>query len=142
MYARAKYAAYLAAVREQVCAQCPQRQPDRPPFTAVCRRCGVELQLPRIVESIRDRALPEVGPTPPRGLVCARCDCLGGGNCPCAVAPLADRVVRAVRTVDERREQWDHLQRWLAAQPRRPRPPAVALVRAYEVRTGTYVGCD
>ncbi len=144
MYARAEYAEYLAEVREQVCAHCSQRAPGRPPFTRACRRCGIELQLPQMVESIHaaEERLPEFGPPPSRRLVCARCVCLEGGTCPCMAAARTDLLVKAVRIVDERHEQQEQLRKYLARQPRPPRVPVVEMIQAYEAATGTCISCD
>jgi hypothetical protein len=144
MRVRAQYAEYLAEVREQVCGHCPERPADRAVFVPACRHCGVELQLPRIVESIHDAGdtLAEFDPSPDRHLVCARCHCLDGGLCPCPAGGLATAVVRAVKSVDERREQWAWVRRRIPRPARVDHAPAAALIEAYEAATGTLVGCD
>jgi hypothetical protein len=144
MLARARYAEYLAEVRERVCARCPHRSPDGPPYCRECRGCGVELQLPYIVESIRDAdgELNEFDKAPDRDTVCARCHCLGGGCCPCAAAPLAALLVRSVCAVEERREQRERVRRMAARQARRGRCALGEMMRAYEAATGTCLGCD
>ena len=144
MRARAEYAEYLAEVRERVCSRCAERVPGHPPLTPACRRCGVELQLPQLVQSIHEAEseLPEFGPLPDRRLVCARCICLDGGRCPCAAASWTDLLVQAVRAVDERHEQRDVLKRYLARQPRPARVPIVQMIEAYEAATQTCISCD
>jgi hypothetical protein len=144
MLSRALYAEYLAEVREQVCGHCPERMPGRSPFQPACRRCGVELQLPQLVESIRgaDNELSEFDAAPDRQKVCAGCVCLNGGNCPCPAGMLTAPVVRAVRAVEERRAQHDLVRRWLARPAREGRGRVEELTRAYEAATGTCVGCD
>src|SRR5437016_3039315 len=99
MRARMQYAEYLAEVREQVCDNCPERVPDRPPFGPRCRRCGVELQLPQLVESIHAVGddLDELGPPPSRQVVCAQCVCLDGGNCPCPAGSQTTLLIRAIK---------------------------------------------
>jgi hypothetical protein len=141
---RVEYAEYLAEVRAQVCGHCPERVPDRPPFGPACRHCGVELQLNRIVESIHDagEAVGEYGPPPDRRTACARCTCLGGGTCPCPAGALTERVVRAVKAVDARREQQEVLRRRLARRLSRDRAAVVEMIRAYEAATGAFVCCD
>lgn len=143
MLLRARYAEYLAEVREQVCSCCPHRAPAGPPYGPECRGCGVELQLPRIVESIRDAGdrLTEYDEEPARELVCAQCHCLGGGCCPCAVAALSALLVRAVFSVEERREQQERLRHGVGRQER-VRSYVRELTQAYELATGTLVGCD
>jgi hypothetical protein len=144
MRVRAKYAEYLAEVREQVCGHCPEQQADQVRFLPVCRHCGVELQLPRIVESIRvaGAGLADFGPAPARRLVCTQCHCLDSVHCPCPAGDLAAMVVRAVHSVDERREQWAWVQRRAPHPAHTDRAPAAALIEAYEAATGTLVGCD
>jgi len=144
MLSRAQYAEYLTEVREQVCDHCPERTPEQPPYRPACRRCGVELQLPLLVESIREAGdeLSELDPAPDREKVCAQCVCLGGGICPCPVGLLPALLLRAVRAVEERRSQRDLLRRRLARQTRREQVPVEELTRAYEAATGTCVGCD
>jgi hypothetical protein len=144
MLSRAMYAEYLAEVRERVCEHCPQREAGEPPAGPSCRRCGVELQLPQLVESIREAGdgLSEFDPAPDRRTVCAECVCLGGGLCPCRAGLLPTLLVRAVRAVEERRAQRDLLRRLLARPTRGERVSAAAMRRAYEAATGTCVGCD
>ena len=144
MRARAQYAEYLAEVREQVCSHCPETAPDRPPFRLCCRSCGVELQLPQFVESIHEAGedLSELDPAPSRRVVCARCGCLDGGICPCPAGSLTTLLIRAVKTVDERRSQRDLIQRRLSLEPRPHRVPIGDMIRAYEAATGDCVCCD
>jgi hypothetical protein len=144
MLSRSLYAEYVTEFREQVCEACPERVPGQPPYRPACRRCGVELQLPQLVESIREAGgeLSERDRAPDRKKVCARCACLDSARCPCPAGPLAALLLRAVRAVEERRAQRDLLRRWLARQARATRAPAADLIRAYEAATGTCVGCD
>jgi hypothetical protein len=142
MLSRALYAEYMTEVRERVCAHCPERTPGQPPYRPACRRCGVELQLPQLVESIRDTDLSEIDPAPDRRMICARCACLDTANCPCAAGPLAVLVLRAVRAVEERRAQRDLLRRRLARPMRTVWAPVAEMIRAYEAATETCVGCD
>jgi hypothetical protein len=144
MLSRAQYAEYLTEIREQVCDHCPQRVPGQPPFRPQCRRCGIELQLPQLVNSIcaAGDGLSERDPRPERHMVCAQCVCLDRGDCPCPASLVASLLVRAVQTVEERRRQRSLLRRRLP-QPQRRRPvPIVAMIQAYEAATGTCLGCD
>jgi hypothetical protein len=144
MRVRAQYAEYLTEVREQVCSHCPEQATDQALLVPACRQCGVQLQLPRIVESIHDADdfLSELDPAPDRHLVCARCHCLDSAACPCPGGQLAARVVRAVKSVDERRAQWTLVRRRLTPPPHVDHAPATAMIQAYEEATGTLVGCD
>jgi hypothetical protein len=143
MRTRALYGDYLAEIRTEVCGHCPERVPGRPPLGARCRRCGVELHLAELVESLHEAgsAVVEYGPPPDRRTACALCACLGSAVCPCPVAALIHRVVRAVRAVDEQRSQTAVLRRRLGPS-RRDQAPAAALIRSYEAATGTCVCCD
>jgi hypothetical protein len=144
MLPRAQYAEHLAEVRERVCTRCPHRSPDGPPYCRECHGCGVELQLPAIVESIRDAGgeLSEFDESPARSLVCARCHCLEGGCCPCPAAPLSPLLVRAVLAVEERREQRERLRRLVGRLSRHERCFVGELTQAYEAATETCLGCD
>jgi hypothetical protein len=143
MFSRAQYAEYLAEIRERVCEHCPARVPGQPPYRPQCRHCGVQLQLPQLVNSIRDAGdgLSEFDASPDRQTVCAQCVCLGRGDCPCAAGLLSGLLVRAVRSVEERRRQRDLVRHRLARQCRR-RVPMAGLIQAYELATGTWTGCD
>jgi hypothetical protein len=142
MNERMRYAEYLAEAREQVCGHCPERAPDRPPLGRRCRHCGVQLQLPRLVEAIQAADLAEYGPAPGRDVVCARCVHLDCPTCPCPAGEQTGWVVRAVKDVDARREQRSLLQRRFGPHPAAARAPIGALIRAYEAATGTGVYCD
>jgi hypothetical protein len=144
MLSRAQYAEYLAEIREQVCDHCPQRVPGQPPFRPPCWQCGVELQFPQLVKSICEAgdALSELDPCPERQTVCAQCVCLGRCESPCPVGLLAARLVRAVRSVEERRQQRELLHRRLVQHCRARRAYMAGLIQAYELTTGTCVGCD
>lgn len=142
MHERMRYAEYLAEAREQVCGHCPERAPDRPPFGRRCRHCGIQLQLPRLVEAIQDAELTEYGPDPGRDVVCARCVHLDGPTCPCPAGEMTGPLVRAVKAVDERRAERELMRRRFGRHPRPTRAPIGALIRAYEAATGTGVYCD
>jgi hypothetical protein len=144
MHAEVHSDEYLAEVRNQVCGRCPERAAARTPFGPACWRCGVEFQLPELVVSIHDAdAGPEeFNPARSPRVVCSRCSRLGSHTCPCPVASLTTRLVEAVRTVDERREQWAVLRRRLAGGARKVRVSICEMIRAYEEATGTCVCCD
>jgi hypothetical protein len=144
MFLKARYAEYLTEVRERVCGRCPARAGGVPPYTRLCRRCGVELQLPQLVESIRAAGskLSEFDEAPERETVCARCVCLNGGTCPCPAGEMSAQVVLAVLAVEERHCQYERLHRWLARHSRCQRVSIRELTRAYEAATGMCVGCD
>src|SRR5260370_20186421 len=85
--------------------------------TQGCRDCGVNQQFGRLVESIHD-ADEVLDPA------------------------LFARLVRAIRSVDERHVQWEVVRRHAALAPRPERAPVAAMIQAYEAETGTCIGCD
>jgi hypothetical protein len=112
--------------------------------TPARRRCGVELQLPRLVEAIHDAGedLPEFCPAPDREVVCGRCVRLGDATCPCPAGELTALLVRVVKTVDERRAERELRRRRFGRLRPPARAPVGALIRVYEAATGTGVYCD
>jgi hypothetical protein len=83
-----------------------------------CWDCGVKGQLGQLVESIHgaDEVLDDPA--------------------------LFDRLVRAIRSVDERRVQWEVVRRHADHAPRPVRVPVAAMIQAYEAETGICIGCD
>ena len=144
MRGRAEFAEYLAEVQEQVCGRCPERPADPSAFQRACRRCGVKLQLLRLVESIHaaGEEIDEFRPALDRQTLCAQCTCLGGDTCPCPGGRMPARLVWAIRSVDERHAQRDLVRRRLSLPTRPERVPVGAMIRAYEEATGMCVGCD
>jgi hypothetical protein len=142
MQGRVEYAEYLAEVEAQVCSRCPEREPG--PFRRRCRRCGVRLQLLRIVESIHaaEEQRDEFSSPLDRQTMCGQCTCLGSDCCPCPGGLQAGRLVYAIQSVDERCAQRELVRRRLSRPPRPARIPVAELIRAYEEATGTCVGCD
>jgi hypothetical protein len=118
MFFVADYAEYLDEVREQVCGRCPGRDPERYPWPG-CGDCGVELRLSGLVGTIHDaEGFDGLDPA------------------------LLERLVGAVRSVDERRRQWELVRRRAARPSRKDRVPVAEIIRAYEAETGTCIGCD
>jgi hypothetical protein len=144
MRGRAEYAEYLAEVQEQVCGHCPERPADPFSFQRACRRCGVKLQLLRLVESIHaaGEEIDEFRPALDRQTMCAQCTCLGSDCCPCPGGRMPARLVWAIRSVDERHAQRDLVRRRLSLPAQPGRVPVGEMIRAYEEATGTCVGCD
>jgi hypothetical protein len=144
MRGRAEYREYLAEVQEQVCGRCPERPADPSSFQRACRRCGVRLQLLRLVESIHAAGaeINEFRPGLDRKTMCAQCTCLGCDTCPCPGGRMPARLIWAIRSVDERHEQCDLVRRRLSRPARPEHVPVEEMVRAYEAATGTCVGCD
>jgi len=97
-------AEYLDEIRKQVCSRCVERPPGGPPCLPLGKQCGVELHLPQIIESIRRVHSPMLQPYLDRNRceVCQKCAHLHSSICPCPMDYLAELLVEAVETVDER----------------------------------------
>jgi hypothetical protein len=103
--AEADLAEYLAEIREQVCSRCVERPLDGPPCAPLGKRCGVEMHLAEIVESIRAVQSPSMLPylAHNREHVCEKCALLNDLDvCPCPMHYLAVLLVQAVEAVDAR----------------------------------------
>ena len=140
----ASYLEYLTAIREQVCRPCPERTSDTFPFAPACWQCGVEVQLPELVDAIHAAGdhLVEIDSLSHRPTVCAQCPHWADERCPCPVRALSPLLVQAVKGVDARREQHALIRRFLSRQPQRKRIPIREMVQAYEKTTGTCVCAD
>jgi hypothetical protein len=88
-----------------VCSRCIERPPGGPPCALLGKECGVELHLPQLIESIRRVHSPMLQPylDTNRCEVCEHCTHLHNSICPCPMDYLAELLVEAVETVDERR---------------------------------------
>jgi hypothetical protein len=102
MYTDERTAHYLAEIRFEVCSHCVERPPGGPPCRPLGKVCGIELNLPGIVDAIhakRDSAIePYVEELHTH--VCAECPHHGSDQCPCPLDYLQVLVVQAVETVD------------------------------------------
>jgi hypothetical protein len=96
---------YRKEVRKQVCSRCVERPPGGPPCEPLGKKCGIELHLPELVDSIHrvgKSAWIEPYLEQDRQEVCAQCDFLGSSTCPCPMDYLAVLLVQAIETVDAR----------------------------------------
>jgi hypothetical protein len=104
--AEAALTEYLAEIREQVCSRCVERPPGGPPCAPLGKQCGVEMHLPALVDAIHEVKSGLIEPylTHNRERICERCSMHKTSLCPCPLDDLAVLIVRAVETVDRRRQ--------------------------------------
>jgi len=96
---------YLEEVRNQVCSRCIERPPGGPPCAPLGKRCGIELNLKRLVDAVHtvhsDSVDPYIGVF--HDEVCTNCTNRPTSQCPCPLEYLLLLAVEAIETVDERR---------------------------------------
>jgi len=95
---------YMLQVRKDVCSRCIDRPPGGPPCAPLGKKCGIELQLPRIVElthAIQSRSMePYIDRF--HDEVCSQCPVRPTNYCPCTLDPLLILAIEAIETVDQR----------------------------------------
>ncbi|HLJ97300.1 MAG TPA: hypothetical protein VKU02_29340 [Gemmataceae bacterium] len=98
---------YLDEIRKQVCGCCPERPPGGPPCAPLGKQCGVEMHLPKLIEAIHEIKSGSIIPYLENNQhrICEPCANLHDSCCPCPLNYLAVLIVRAVETVDLRRQQ-------------------------------------
>lgn len=135
---------YLDEIREQVCAHCPERPPGGPPCEPLGKFCGVEMHLPRLIDSIHAVQSQRTDPylAHNRMEICSRCAFLHASLCPCPMDYLAVLIVEAVETVDQRRSRREKMQNIVATPSDEDTVELEDIYRIYEEATGTWVGCD
>jgi hypothetical protein len=143
MTAQIEVEEYLDEIRREVCSRCVERPPGGPPCEPLGKRCGVELHLPRLIDSIHEVHSDLIEPylTNNRRQVCAHCARLGSDCCPCPMDYLSVLIVQAVEAVDERLARQAEGRR-LAAAPGVGRPELEEVREAFEAATGNWTGCD
>jgi hypothetical protein len=106
MSPQAEQAEYLRAVRDRICARCPERPPDGGSCLARGRMCGVELYLRRLTDAVHETQARRTGDYGENvlGRVCLPCVARGHRGCPCPMEGLVPDAVRAVEEAD----QWDN----------------------------------
>lgn len=100
----ARMAEYLAAIREEVCNRCVERPPGGPPCAPLGKRCGIELNLPLLVEAVHQVHSDEMGPYTGtfHDHVCTQCPNRPTDQCPCPLEYLLILAVQAIEAVDQR----------------------------------------
>src|SRR5690242_14141986 len=105
MYSDPEMAEYLNEIREQVCSRCIEKPPGGPPCAPLGKQCGIELDLPQLVDAVHGVHSVVMDPyirTFHDG-VCSQCPAHNGRQCPCPLDCLLLLAVQAIETVDERR---------------------------------------
>jgi hypothetical protein len=105
MYSQSVLAEYLQELREQVCGRCIEKPPGGPPCAPLGKRCGVELDLPQLIDSVHGVRSAAMDPyiESLHADVCAHCTNRNSNQCPCPLDCLLLLAVQAIETVDERR---------------------------------------
>jgi hypothetical protein len=106
MYTEEQLAEYMDEIRSEVCTRCIERPPGGPPCAPLGKRCGVELNLPQIVDAVHAKYSSQMGPytTNFHEMVCTQCANRTTEQCPCPMEYLLILAVQAIEAVDERRE--------------------------------------
>jgi hypothetical protein len=99
MYSEAEIANYLPEIREAVCKGCSDRPAGGPPCEAFGKRCAVEMDLPLILQAIRETDNPFMA-YPVENIRCRLCSG-GKPDCSCPRDYVLMLVVQAVRAIDE-----------------------------------------
>src|SRR5260370_30437683 len=105
---------YLDEIREHVCSRCIERPPGGPPCAPLGKQCGIEMHLPKIIDSIHQVKSDwiEAYLNTNRKQICEGCAFLRSSICRCPMDYLAVLLVHAVEAVDERCQ--DRCQRGVA----------------------------
>jgi hypothetical protein len=98
---------YMDEIREQVCSRCVERPANGPPCAPLGKPCGIEMHLPRIVDAIHEVRSDLVAPylENNRNRICETCAFHHSSICPCPMDYLAVLLVKAIETVDKRRNE-------------------------------------
>ena len=104
MHTQTELDMYMSEIREQVCSHCIERPPGGPPCAPLGKRCGIELNLPQLVEVVHATKSKWMGPYIDRFHedACTHCAVRTTNNCPCPLDCLLLLAVQAIETVDER----------------------------------------
>ncbi len=95
---------YLAEIRKQVCSRCVERPPGGPPCFPLGKRCGIELHLQDLVDSVHGVHSSTMDPYEDEfhHVVCEDCAFHGSRQCPCPLDNLLVLAVQAIESVDQR----------------------------------------
>jgi hypothetical protein len=104
MYTETQLARYLAEIRDKVCSRCRVRPPGAPPCAPHGRYCGIELNLPRIVDLSHQVQSETMNPLIERFHtdLCSLCAIRLTKHCPCPVDYLLLLATKAIEAVDRR----------------------------------------
>lgn len=106
MIAEPDFQEYLDEIRQQVCSRCIERPPGGPPCAPLGKRCGIELNLQRLVEAVGSVHSISMDPYIPvyHDHVCTHCTNRLTSQCPCPLDYLLLLAVEAIETVNDRRQ--------------------------------------
>jgi hypothetical protein len=106
MIAQRDLQAYLDEIRRHVCSKCIERPPGGPPCAPLGKRCGIELDLHRLVDQVRTVRNAALDPYLAvfHDHVCTHCTNQPTNQCPCPLDYLLLLAVEAIEAVDERRK--------------------------------------
>jgi hypothetical protein len=94
---------YLEAIRSSVCTHCIDRPPGGPPCAPLGKRCGIELNLARLVDAVHRVHSGAIDPYIEEfhAEVCTHCSQRLREQCPCPLDYLLTLAVQAIESVDE-----------------------------------------
>ena len=104
MYEGTHLEEYMSEIREKVCARCVERPPGGPPCAPLGKRCGIELDLPELVDAVHGVRSDVMEPYIDHfhGDVCMHCANRCTKQCPCPLEFLLVLAVQAIEAVDQR----------------------------------------
>ena len=107
MYTEEQLAEYLQEIRNDVCSRCIERPPAGPPCAPLGKRCGVELNLPLIIDAAHAKYSRSMEPYIANfhDMVCTHCPNRSTNQCPCPMDYLLLLAVQAIEAVDERHQR-------------------------------------
>jgi hypothetical protein len=135
---------YLEEIRKEACSRCVERPPGGPPCGSLGKWCGVEHNLPELIDAVHDAHGHWMGPycDSTERHVCEHCPIHDTSACPCPMDQLLVLVVQAVEVVDARRGRRAEALQLAATLPGREKPDVQGIIRAFEEAAGTWTGCD
>ena len=100
-----RFTEYLEAIRAEVCSRCVERPPGGPPCAPLGKRCGIELNLPLLIDAVHQIRSDNMEPYAQEfhDHVCTQCPNRPTDQCPCPLEYLLILAVQAIEAVDERR---------------------------------------
>ena len=106
MYTEEQLTEYMDEIRKEVCGRCIERPRGGPPCAPLGKRCGVELNLPLIVDAVHAKYSErmELYTENFHEMVCTNCSNRPTEQCPCPMEYLLILAVQAIEAVDERQQ--------------------------------------